>query len=350
LKLVRRTLLLAALLLLAPGCHAAHLTGGQLSIWWGREPIEEVLESGDVTPDHMEKLRLVQKARLFAIETIDLKRTDSYTYFFDTGEGYPAWNVSASLPDAFASYVWWFPVVGHIPYAGFFDPRLAVLEARRLAAEGYDTITLPVPAYSTLGWFDDPVFSSMLDDPEETLVSTVIHEMAHATVWVDGDVTLNENLAQFIGDRGAEAFFFARGGKDDPALVEARRQKRDTERFTSAVLELKDELSRVYEATGKRSSKLAFKQRAITAFRRRYLHELRPHLSDDSWDWVLDSRIDFNNAVLLTFARYHGDEELFSALFERCGGDLRELVRALQELAEEDDPRAALEARAGSAK
>ncbi len=345
----RRALLAAALgglLALSPGCYALHATGGQLSILCGREPIDEVLERPGLDPEIARRLRLVLDVRRYAFEVFGLEETGSYTTLYDTGEDPIAWNVSACAPDAFALHVWWFPFVGTVPYVGYFDPDPAVDEARRLKDEGLDVLILPVPAYSTLGWFDDPLFSNLLEDPEATLISTVIHELAHSTVWVEGDVELNENLAQFIGDRGAEAFFLARGGPGDPALEEARQQKRDTVLFTHGVLELKEELARVYESTGLRSEKLAYKAGAFRRFRRRYLLEIRPHLSTDGYDWILRSDIELNNAILMTFARYHGEEDLFAALHERCGNDLAATIVALKEIAEEDDPRAALEARA----
>src|SRR5690606_3911333 len=135
-----------------------------------------------------------------------------------------------------------------------------------LEAAGLDALGLPVPAYSTLGWFDDPLFSPMLDRSEAELAETVIHELAHATVWVDHDAELNENLAQFIGTKGAEAFFLARGGKGDPALVEARAAARDSERFNAAMDELRAELERIYAASGERARKLELKEAAFERF------------------------------------------------------------------------------------
>jgi predicted aminopeptidase len=330
-----------------PGCYLAHVGSSQLGVLWGREPIEEVLQSPRLTPEERQRLELVLEARRYAFEHIELEATGSQSSVYDTGGGPIVWNVSASEPDGFAPHVWAFPLVGAVPYLGYFELGLAVEEARQLKARGLDVALLPVPAYSTLGWFDDPVFSSLLRRSEAELVSTVIHELAHGTVWVPGDVELNENLAQFVGDQGAEDFFRRRGGEEDPALLEAARSREDARLVNAALADLRDDLARVYEASGPRAAKLAYKEQAIAAFRERYRIELRAQLSDDGYDWILRDEIELNNAVLLMFRRYHGDEDVFRALHERCGGDLAATVRALQEIAEADDPRAALEAAAG---
>jgi predicted aminopeptidase len=327
-----------------------HVTGGQLGIWWNREDIDDVLAEGGLSAEQRDRLKLVLAVRDFAFDELGLERSGCYSGYYDTGDGYVSYNVSASEKDAFAPQFWTFPFVGTIPYLGFFDLALATEEGQRLKAMGLDVLILPVPAYSTLGWFDDPVFSTMLDDDEAKLASTIIHELTHTTVWVPGDVELNENLASFVGDRGAELFFRARGGEDDPALKQAQVRRREQTLFNEAMSDLREELARVYEASGKRSAKLAFKERAIARFRKRYAKELRPQLSDDTYDWVLSDEIELNNAVLLAFRRYHGDEALLTALYERCGESLAAFVGVLQELAGEEDPRAALEALAAQSK
>lgn len=339
-----RVALLMVLLLWGPGCYSLHAAGGQLGVLVGREPIEDVLEAEDVDPKVRSKLELVLDVRRYAMDTIGLERSGSYTDYYDTGGDPIVWNVTACAADSFTPYSWWFPVVGTLPYVGYFDVDMAVAEGRRLSAEGLDALVLPVPAFSTLGWFDDPVFSSMLEGDDVELASTVIHEIAHATVWIDGDAAFNENLASFVGRQGAEDYFRARGGEDDPALARAREAKENSRIFNEEILALRDELVGVYEACGTRSAKIAYKKLAVARFRARFREEIQGRLSDDSFDWVLDERVPLNNALLLTVARYHGVEELFARIHAACGGDLAATVRLLVRLAEADDPRAAIEA------
>lgn len=315
---MRAALLPLALLLAAsPGCYLTHVAGGQLSILWGRQPIAELLADPALPAERRARLELVLEVRRFAIEELGLNDSDSYTEVYDTGGGPIAWNVSAAYRDALVPYRWWFPIVGSLPYMGFFDPDLALEEARDLSAEGLDVVVLPVPAYSTLGWFDDPIFTGVLDGSEANLVEVVIHKLAHATVWVDQDAQLNENLAQFVGEKGAEAFFLARGGPDDPALVRARHEAEDSARFNAAMDELRDELERLYAASGSRERKLELREEAFARFRERFARDVQPLLHGQGYDGFATRPL--NNAWVLAFRRYHGEREAFEALFARLG-------------------------------
>lgn len=339
-------LVLAALALATlPGCYSVHVAAGQLKILAGREPIPEVLERDDLPAESRAKLQLVMDVRSFAIEQLGLFESGSYTSMYDTGDAPVAWNVSASDPDAFAPYTWSFPIVGQMPYIGFFDEDRARDEGLRLREQGLDALVLPVPAYSTLGWFDDPFFSSMLAYDESTIADIVIHELTHATVFIDGDAEFNETLATFVGQKGAEAFFLARGGDKDPALAAAREETRQKTIFNRELAALRDTLWRVYEASGDRDDKLRRKTEAIRAWKERFVKDVKPQLTEGSYDFILDDRVEFNNAFLLAFERYHGDLDLFEELYEQGGRDLTGTVRTLEALAKEEDPRAALEER-----
>ena len=333
---------LLLLLALTPGCYTSHAVGGQLAILWGRQPIDEVLAAGELPPEELAKLRLVEQVRVFGVARCGLAESDSYTTYYRTEREYVAWNVSASEPDAFAPYVWSFPFVGQLPYKGWFRPEPALAEAAELAAQGLDTLVLPVPAYSTLGWFDDPVFSGLLRDDEATLTETILHEMTHATVFVSADADWNENLATFVGQEGARRFFLQRGGPDDPGLRALGRHLHDEALINAALRELQQELWRVYESCGSRRDKLLLKGALLDRFRVRAASELRPRLLDPTRaDFLIDPRTPLNNAYLLMVARYHGDQGLFRELLAACAGDLATLVVQLEELQDEEEPRAA---------
>lgn len=313
-----RAALLAVALL--PGCYLAHVARGQLSILTGRVPIEEVIEEGDRPWVELEKLRLVLAARRFAIDACGLEETGAYTTFYETEGPYVVWNLSGSEPDAFAAYWWSFPIVGSIPYLGFFAREPALEEQRALAAEGLDTAVLPVVAYSTLGWFDDPFYSGLLSEDEAGIVSTVIHEMTHTTVYAPGQADWNENMATFVGTEGARRFFLARGGPDDPGIAALDGHAVADAAAIASVRAVRDQLWRVYESSGPRAEKLARKAVLLgTGGRSEPL----------------------NNAHLLMVSRYHGDQELFAEVLRACGNDLPAMVAVLKRLAEEEDPRAA---------
>jgi predicted aminopeptidase len=339
-------LLLGLALACAPGCYTAHVVVGELGILAGRQPIEEVLATRTLAKDDRAKLQLVLDVRRFAIEQLGLRDTGSFRTVYDTGGKPIAWNVSASDPDSFAPYTWDFPVVGRMPYIGYFDEARADDEAAGLRAKGLDALVLPVPAYSTLGWFEDPFFSSMLKYDESEIADIIIHEMAHATVFIDSDAEFNETLATFIGQRGAQAFFLARGGPGDPALAAARDDERQSDLFTRELTRLRDALGRVYATSAPRAEKLRAKAAAIAAWRDHFRTVVQPQLTGGAYSWVLDDdQVEFNNAFLLAFERYHGELDLFDALWEDEGQDLPATIQALVALADEEDPRAALEQR-----
>lgn len=334
------------LTLAAPGCYLAHAAGGQLRVLLGRESIEAAVATGRFNDAWRAKLRLVLQARRYAAEVLGLDVGGAYADLYDTRGGPIAWNVSASPPDAFAPHLWWFPIVGAVPYLGYFDRAPAEAEAAALRARGLDALLLPVPAYSTLGWFDDPLFTGMLRLDEAALVEVVLHELAHRTIYVPGDADLNETLATFVGRQGALELFVARGGPDDPALAALRDDLADQALFRRAIDDLYERVWRVQAASGDRDAVLARKAEVIAAWRARFEREVRPELTGAGYDFVRDPRVSFDNAFLLMFRRYHGDLDLFEALFEQEGRDLPRTVRLLAELADAPDPRAALEARA----
>ncbi|MGE0713755.1 MAG: aminopeptidase [Planctomycetota bacterium] len=342
-----RAAALILLVLLLDGCYMTRTARGELHVLCNRQSIEDRLaDEHPLDPALRRKLELVLQVRKFAFEQIGLDESDSFTTFFDTEGGPAVWNVSAARSDQLLPITWSFPIVGVVPYLGFFDRAEARAQLVELKAQGLDSLALPSPAYSTLGWFDDPVFTSLLREDEARIAEVVIHELTHNTVWIPGEVSLNENLATFVGREGARQFFEARGGPRDPALVEAEQRKADDEVFQAAMNDLHDELSRLYAASGPRARKLELKAAAIARFRRRYAREVRPRLHDDRQDWVLDPRLPLNNALILMFRRYHGEGDLFAALHDRCGRDLRQTVQALRSIADASDPRADLARRA----
>jgi predicted aminopeptidase len=346
-----RACALVACLLPLSGCYLTHVTGGQLGILSGREPIDEVLERSDLSDDARTKLQLVLTTRDYAMREVGLAESGSYTTYYDTGGEPVVWNVSACARDSFLPFVWSFPIVGVLPYKGYFDPELAQEEAQELRALELDVLLLPVPAYSTLGWFDDPFFSSMLSYDEATIAEIVVHELAHATVFIEADADFNETLATFVGVQGAKDLFRAQGGDDDPRLRALDDSAHDEGLLNEALKALRDELWRIYEASGARARKLALKEEAVARFRERFEREVRPRLRDtERFSYLRDPQVALNNAFLLQYARYHGDLGKFEALYRQCDQDLARTVEALEALAQESDPRAALEARVGASK
>ena len=191
---------------------------GQLKVVWNSRPIEKVISDPLVADSVKDKLRYIAAVRKFAIDSIGLNNTSNYTTYYDQGGKELLWVVTASERYRLRAKIWSFPVVGDMPYKGFFDPEKAKKEALALKEQGLDVSVRNPGGWSTLGWFKDPVLSSMLDRSAGDLASLIMHEMAHATIFVKDSADFNENLASFIGDQGARYFLKSYFGTGAPEL------------------------------------------------------------------------------------------------------------------------------------
>ncbi len=220
----------------AAACSPGYVLRGayeQSKILLARREIARVVDDPTTSADRREKLRIVLEAREFS-ERIGLNPGGSFKSFAEVSRDPLAWVVVASRRDAFAMYTWWFPIVGTVPYKGFFEKADAEAQAKELQALGFEASIRGTEAFSTLGWFDDPVVSTTLKNAPSRIANTVIHESVHTTVWIPGSVPFNESLANFVGSQGAVNFFAARVkecraaegecGEDEKQLLAAQRE------------------------------------------------------------------------------------------------------------------------------
>ena len=202
-----------------------------------RQPLHEVILDPETDERTKAKLTFVVEARQYAIEVLRLKVGDSYTSFTQLDKDTLALVLSAATRDRFASKTWWFPVVGRVPYKGYFDEGDALRDQQELEDDGFDTYLRPTAAFSTLGWFADPLLSTLLRRDEVDLVETVLHELSHAHLFVRGQVGFNESFATFVGRVGAIEFFCNRqgGGPDTVKCLRAQARWRDYQRFSTFI-------------------------------------------------------------------------------------------------------------------
>ena len=209
---------------------------GQLRIVWLARPVEEFL-ADPAFPDSLKrKLTLIQEVRRYAIDPLGLLDTENYKQMYDQHGEEIMWVVTACEPFALKEKRWDFPVVGSMPYKGFFRKERAIAERDALKAEGWDTNISNPSGWSTLGWFNDPILSDMLQEKEGELASTIIHEMVHATIFVKDSADFNENLASFIGDAGAQRFLDHRFGPQSKESQDFINDDLDYRRYAGHVL------------------------------------------------------------------------------------------------------------------
>lgn len=335
--------------LLLSGCstlgYVGHLGKGQLALLRQQQPVAQLLASPDTDPTLREQLLLLGAAREFASDHLLLPRNRSYTRYVALDREYVSWVVIAAPEFSLDPVPLCLPIAGCVPYRGYFDRGLAEQAADELAARGLDTWVGGVAAYSTLGWFADPLLSSMLRDGTETAVATVFHELAHQWLYVRDDTRFNESLASFVEQQGLREWRQGRG----LAQVDASMQGHGT-LFRSEVQSLIDRLQMLYASTLPDSAKRQAKAEAFDAFRNRYRG-----MSDEG---VLSSRVkawvdgQLNNAALQPQRLYDGWLPAFANLFRAAEGDwatFQTQVESLSRLPRDERDRrlAALTASAG---
>jgi predicted aminopeptidase len=340
----RRILLLTLLLFSCLGCRTGYYLQaayGQSKIIFGKRKIKYVLQDADLKPEQRRKLELVQEVRRFAFDKVGLTENDNYTTYYDL-KGKPiSYTVVACPADSLKPYIWSFPIVGDLPYIGFFDGDDAIEEARRLKKEGYDVSVWPASAYSTLGWFSDPILSNMLDYNDVDLVAVLLHEQTHVTVYIEGDITFNENLATFVGYAGSLEFFKQKG--DLKNLKRARDQKQDQILVSQFTAELVAQLNTLYGSDAGFDKKIKEKKKIFARARQRFRKYYKRRLKTDRYFYLGERR--FNNAIVSTMAIYNNEIEYFEKLYKQCESKLPRTVRALKELSEQEDPKATLKSR-----
>lgn len=221
---------------------------GQLGIVRNARPVEEFIKD-PLFPDSLkEKLYLIDEIRKFAIDSLGLKDTENYKTMFDQKGEEIMWVVTACDPFHFKPKTWDFPVVGTVPYKGYFNKEKALAEANRLKDEGWDVAVRNPGGWSTLGWFTDPILSGMLNRGDGDLASLIIHEMVHSTLWVPDSVTFNENLASFIADTASYDFLEYKYGKASPQYEKYLYEDQDYRKFSAFLLRAATHLDSVYES------------------------------------------------------------------------------------------------------
>jgi predicted aminopeptidase len=301
-----------------------HVTVGQATILLHQRPVEDVLHDTHLTPQEQHKLRLILEVRSFAVTQLDLYESKSYTTFVQLDRPYVSYNLSAAAPDAFKPYVWRFPILGSMPYKGFFDKDYALREQHALEEQGYDTYLRGVRAYSTLGYFNDPVLSSMLAYDDAFLINTIIHEMLHQTVWFKGNVSFNESLANFVGEHGTLAYLQQQYGTEASEYQHYRALRADALVFEEYMDTLIERLEALYHESISRAEKLQRKTQ-ILADAAAAFPKVFPRMQTTGYRNFFE-RQSLNNAVLLAFRVYHRDTTFFEQVLAEQGGDLRRMI------------------------
>jgi predicted aminopeptidase len=338
--------IVAALIVSADARYLARAGFEEARILLKRRAISTLVADSSLAPELRQRLRLVLAARAFAADSLRLAVGETYTTYVDVGRDTLLLVLSGAWRDHLRPYTWTYPIVGVVPYKGFFSAGLARAAAAELEREHYDTYLRPAGAFSTLGYFSDPLFSTAMERDSMELVATVIHELAHNTLYVKSQTPFNESFASFVGYRGAEAFFRTRGDSADARRAAARwGDERTLDVFWA---ELARRLDSAYAETTTPASVDAARASLFGWARDQLTGPVGQSLETYDWRWFVHAPL--NNAVVIAQRIYRQDLNLFDELYAARGGNLAETIRAVQLRVftqPDGDPYRALYSRAG---
>ena len=335
-----------ALLFALSGCstmaYLGHTAKGQWQLMQAREPIDALINDDSTPPPLRARLQQVQAIRDFAVTELRLPDNDSYRSLSVTGRDAVTWTVSAAPTLAVEPVEWCFPIAGCVPYRGYFAENRARAFARKQQRKGLDVAVVPVLAYSTLGWFDDPVTDTMLGFDELALANLLFHELAHQQVYVAGDTAFNESYATWVGRKGVRRWIKQSDGHERLlqawiARLQAQRQ------FTERAESTRSALRQLYASDQSATLKLAGKAALLEELGRHLSAEDRTRLGIHDED----GRVPLNNAHLALFATYSDWLCAFDELWRQSGSDFAAFHRLAAEVGELDtEQRTAVLARA----
>lgn len=295
-------------------------------------PIEEMRERKDLDKSTRKLFDRVEEIRRFAYNELGLEPSSNFTHYTELDRDHLVSVVSAVREDSMQRHIWYYPLFGGMFYRGFYDPADAQEEARRLERKGYDTLVREVNAFSSLGYFPDPVYSFMADYSDYRLASLIIHEEMHANLWIENQNSYNEEIATFVADEGAARFIAHKYGEDSEEYQQIARRKADRESFRQWNRELYRDLSSAYRSLRTREERLEAKER-IFASARESISENYDHMFlSDGYRHLADRPM--NNAVVDASYSYAGDLSLYYALFEQFDYNLAGVIELIRESGE----------------
>ncbi len=305
---------------------------GQLSIVLNSEPIETLLEKKELSDSIKQKLTLIQEIKRFAIDSLGINETKNYSSFYDQTNKPKLITISACEPFSFKAKEWYFPFLGSVSYKGYFNKNKARKEIISLKINNYDVDVYNPSGWSTLGWFNDPVLSSMLKRNEGQLANLIIHELTHGTLYIKNNVTFNENLANFIGDKGAERFLIYKYGAKSKEFKTYENNKSDEKTYNNYILESKTKLDSLYKSFGKDEAIEIKREKKNNLIRTIVLGVNKLNLSNSKnyFNFTLQAFYE-GNAFFMAFDRYDSQYDVFENEYTQTyNSDLKKYLNSLK--------------------
>jgi len=296
--------------------YVAHLAKHQGGVIFGKEKITERLKIPTLTTHERESLEKTLRMRAYIERRYGLKDSHSYRYYYDLGRNYLGYNITVAPRFALRAEAFHFWPIGSFEYLGFFDRALAENWAERYRAQGFDVHLAEIGGYSTLGWFEDPLYSTQLLWSEAGLARLLGHEIAHERLYFKDDTAFSERLASFIERKIARDYLAANGTKLATA-AELQRYQNLLQSFVARIEALKADLTALYESKISDTEKLAAKNKKITAFREWLISQQELRQKIPAAKQMAELK-EINNATLVQFHRYSATGKAFDTTFTAC--------------------------------
>ena len=338
-KRIAPTLALAGMIGLLAGCstvgYYSQIVSGHMRIVMGKRPLAEIASDEAIDDSIKRRLDLAQRARLFGIEQLNLPNNESYTSFYDTGQEYVTWNVVAAEEFSLNPHNWCFPIAGCVSYRGYYSKEDAESYAAGFKEQGFDVTVNGATAYSTLGWFEDPLLNTMLDRSDPSIASLLFHELAHQQLYVGDDSTFNESFASFVEKEGLKQWQ-KNEQQVNPQIDQSEMakelevRKRRQKEFIALLTSTRDSLAELYESASEPDEMRQKKKQRFEQMRVDYA------ALKASWDdypgydqWMSQ---EMNNARLVAVATYNDYVPAFEVLFKESGSSFDQFYVAALEL------------------
>jgi predicted aminopeptidase len=297
-------------------------------ILWRREPIADYVQNPHVNDDTKEKLRLVLAVREYARDRLKMNVGGSYASFSYIDRPELSFILTAAPQTELKPYTWWFLIVGRMPYKGYFSRKDAEEAAKRLQGQGYDTSIRPTAAFSTLGWFDDPLLSHLLRYDKVTLAEVIFHELFHNTLYIKGAGAFNESVANFVGARAAIDFFRDKFGANSAEHRRALEGWDEELEFSAFIERLAADLIALYAKEVPLDDKLREREKIFNDAKERWGRRIEEEPTHRFRNFPKQP---LNNAVMIHYMLYMKDLRLFDELYAFQGKDLARTIKIIRE-------------------
>ncbi len=300
-------------------------------ILWRREPIADFIERPDIAADTKEKLALVLAVREYAKNPLKLNVGRSYSTYSYVDRPELTYILTAAPKTELKPYTWWFLVVGRVPYKGYFSREEAETAAEELRAEGYDTNVRTSAAFSTLGWFNDPLLGHLLKYDKVTLAEVVFHELFHSTLYVKGAGNFNESVANFVGGRAAIDFFRDKFGEGSAEHQRAVRNWEAELEFSGFIERFAGALTELYTRNIPYEDKLRLREAVFSQFKNEWADRLASRSTHRFRGFAYQP---MNNAVIIHYLLYLRNLEIFESIYQAEGQNLVRTIAVIRDAVE----------------